>query len=98
LSYSNFMEFPIGALLCIARVRPLIAEGGFTMPNRSSFSAEPSVLSFARHPPARQDMALPTGLKVRHRWPFTVEPAYGATSPQSPDHAPSGPQSSSFVT
>ena len=65
--------------------------------NSSSFT-ESSILMAVRQPPARQEISLGAGLKVRSRWPFTVESAGGATSVQPRERAQTGPQGSSFVT
>lgn len=66
--------------------------------NGSSFS-DPRVLTPVRYPPAQQEVFLGAVMRVRSRWPFTVEAVDGAKSQQSVD-SPSTEhkESSSFVT
>jgi hypothetical protein len=70
--------------------------------NGSSFS-DASAAASVHSPSARRDSAAGAVMRVRSRWPFTVEAVFGeaiyaATKRQSADSQPTGPKSSSFVT
>ncbi len=65
----------------------------------ASFSGSSLMATSVRHPSDRRELSLVLVSKVRSRWPFKVEAAYGAHGLHPADSALVGRQGrSSFVT